>query len=299
MLDSKVSLKALCLLLALGIIWGSGYVIARYATTHGVSPLGYSFWQSLGPAILVLLSCTARGLKLSLNRQHVAYFIVCGAIGIAIPNTNMYFAAPHLPSNILAVLVNTVPVMIYILALALGQERFHPWRLLGVVCAIAGIMLIITPRAALPTATMIPWVLLVLLSPLCFALCAIYIERYRPIGSYSLVLSAGMLVASSLMLAPIVWSKQAFYFLHWPLNQADLAVLLEIGLSSLGYVILFELLRIAGSVYYSLVGSVVVLTGLFWGWQIFDEKLNWYTCIAIFLILLAISLVTITQKKRG
>ena len=299
MLMNKVPTKALVLLVLLGVIWGSGYVIARYATLHGVPPLGYSFWQSLGPAILVSLISWARRLGVSFNRQHLGYFAVCGAIGIAIPNTNMYFAAPHVPSGILAVVVNTVPVMIYVLALALKEEKFQIWRFLGVISAVLGLMLIATPGISLPTASMLPWVLLIMLTPACFALCAIYINRYRPANSSSLVLSAGMLMASSLFLIPVVYAKQDFYLFHWPLTLPDLAILLEIGLSSLGYVILFELLRIAGSVYYSLVGGIVVMTGLFWGWFIFGERLNLYSATAVGLILIAIALVTFTQRAKN
>lgn len=298
MLANKQWTKALILLVLLGIIWGTGYVIARYATTHGVPPLGYSFWQSLGPALLVSLISWSRKAAVSFNRQHVIYFIICGAVGIMIPNTIMYFAAPHLPSGILAVIVNTTPVNIYILALFLKEERFQYGRFLGVLCAVFGIMLIATPGLSLPSAHMAPWVLLVLLSPFCFALCAIYINHYRPANSSSLALSAGMLAASSILLMPLVWIRQDFYSFHWPLSHADLAVLLEIGLSSLGYVILFELLRIAGAVYYGLVGSVVVLTGLFWGWLVFGEQLNIYSTSAVIFILLGISLVTLTQQKK-
>ncbi|MDF2866549.1 MAG: hypothetical protein K0S11_19 [Gammaproteobacteria bacterium] len=296
---NNISTRALILLVLLGVIWGSGYVIARYATLHGVPPLGYSFWQSLGPAILVSLISWARRLPFDFNRQHLWYFAICGAIGIAIPNTNMYFAAPHLPSGILAVVVNTVPVMIYVLALALKEEKFQVWRFLGIISAVMGLMLIATPGISLPAASMLPWMLLILLTPVCFALCAIYINRYRPADSSSLVLSAGMLMASSVFLMPVVFAKQDFYLFHWPLTLPDLAVLLEIGLSSLGYVILFELLRIAGSVYYSLVGGIVVITGLFWGWFIFGERLNLYSATAVGLILIAIALVTFTQQQKN
>ena len=294
--EGKCPIRALILLSLLGLIWGSGYVIARYATVHGVPPLGYSFWQSLGPAILVSLISWARKLPLNFNRQHLIYYAICGAIGIALPNTNMYFAAPHLPSGILAVVANIVPIIIYILALGLGEEQFQYLRFTGIVCAIMGILLIVRPGWSLPSAEMIPWVLLVLITPFCFAFCAIFINRYRPIASSSLTLSAGMLLASSLFLAPVVVTQHDFYHFHWPLTQADLAVLLEIGLSSLGYVILFELLRIAGAVYYSLVGGVVVLTGLFWGWFVFGEHLNRYSISAVCLILLAIFLVTVTHS---
>ena len=37
----------------LGFLWGTAYTIARFVMTNGVNPLGYSFWLSLGPAILI------------------------------------------------------------------------------------------------------------------------------------------------------------------------------------------------------------------------------------------------------
>jgi drug/metabolite transporter (DMT)-like permease len=70
MQTNNLTARALILLLLLGVIWGSGYVIARYATLHNVPPLGYSFWQSLGPAVLVSLISWGRRLKFNFNRKH-------------------------------------------------------------------------------------------------------------------------------------------------------------------------------------------------------------------------------------
>src|SRR5580704_18054035 len=113
----NIKLKSFTLLLLLGFIWGTGYSIARFATTNGVPPLGYSFWQSLGPAILIgLLSRTGKS-NIKISGPHLRYYLICGLTGIVIPNTNMYFASPHLPAGLLAVIVNTVPVMAYPIAL--------------------------------------------------------------------------------------------------------------------------------------------------------------------------------------
>ena len=76
----KNSIKAIGLLILLGVIWGSGYSIARYATTHGVSPLGYSFWQSVGPAVfLLLVSMAKRELKISAHT--LRYVVIAGVLG--------------------------------------------------------------------------------------------------------------------------------------------------------------------------------------------------------------------------
>ncbi|MCP4475024.1 MAG: DMT family transporter [Gammaproteobacteria bacterium] len=287
-------IRALMLLILLGVVWGSGYSIARYATTHGVPSIGYSFWQSLGPALVLLILTIGRWRqRLPSLLRYWRYYCVTGVLGIAIPNTNMYILAPHLPAGLMAVIVNTVPLMIYPLALLVRQERFHLGRMVGILLGVIGVMLIVWPGSGIVTFAGDHWVLTALLTPLSFALCVLYINRYRPPQSVdSLVLSAGMLSVSALLLIPVVYSSKQFYTFHSPLHFVDGLVLLEIALSSVGYVLLFKLVDIAGPVYYSLVNGVVALTGLFWGWVVFHEVPSIMTLIALLFILLAIAMVT-------
>jgi len=293
----KKLILSILLLILLGFIWGSGYSIAHYAMTHGVPPLGYSFWQSLGPAIVLLIFCLVKEGRLNISLRYVRYYLIAGLLGIALPNTNMYFAASHLPAGILAVIVNTVPIMMYPLALLVRQEKFQWLRMAGVLLGVIGIIMVVSSKSSLPTSSMTWWALLTLLSPLFFAICALYIVHDRPKNSSSLSLSAGMLIATAIILMPLVIDTHQFY----PLNSfstPNLVVILEIILSSIGYVIFFQLLKLAGAVYYSLVGGVVALTGLFWGWLLFDEKLYMWTVIAVICIIVALCVVTLLQTTQ-
>lgn len=301
--SSKSPLVALSTLIALGIIWGTGYSIARFAMLNGVSPLGYSFWQSLGPA-LVLGSLAAYQGKLprlssEQTRKSLLYYLICGLTGIIIPNTTMYFAAPHLPASILAMIVNTVPIIAYPLALLARLESFNWQRMTGIILALFALMFIILPDSSLPSPDMTSWVMLALITPLSFAVCSIYIARYQPAKIDSITLSVGMLSVSSILLMPLVIGTHSFYLFHWPLTMPDGVVILEIMLSSLGYMLFFRLIRIAGPVYYSLVDTIVVLTGLFWGHLIFGERLNQWTSLAVYLILMALLLVTRQQRNTA
>jgi drug/metabolite transporter (DMT)-like permease len=284
------------LLVLLGVIWGSGYSIARYCVTHGVPSLGYSFWQSLGPAI-VLTFCTL----LFFIRRHpsmlclpssvfrlLAYFLLCGLIGIAIPNTTMYFGAAHLPSSLLTILVNTAPLFIYPMALLSRQEHFRPLQFVVLAVGILGMLLMIIQHNTLPKLYSIPWTLLVLLTPVCFAFCDLLVNPLKPEGLPPLTAAAGMLFASSLILLPFLLSLHAFYPLH--LNFLSSLIVLEIVLSSVGYILFFKLIYLAGPVYYSLVGGVVALTGILWGLIIFHETWTWADTLGTFCILSAILL---------
>lgn len=288
---------SLTLLILLGTIWGTGYSIAHFATTNGVSPLGYSFWQSLGPAIIISAMVILGDDKLTFTVPRTRFYLITGLTGIVIPNTAMYFAAPHLPAGILAMIVNIVPIIAYPMALFTRIETFSWERMVGILLALAGLMLIILPKSSLPAPDMAPWVISTLITPLSFAFCSIYIARFRPTGSDSLTLSAGMLIFSSLILLPAVVATNSFYLFHWPLTLPDGVVILEIMLSSLGYVLFFQLIKIAGPVYYSLVDTIVVMTGLFWGYVLFNEHLNQWTVSALLLIVVALLLVTRHQRK--
>lgn len=295
------SILSLLILILLGAVWGTGYSIARFAMTNGVSPLGYSFWQSIGPAIIITSIAFYREAKTLFKPtlSRTLFYFICGLTGIVIPNTTMYFAAPHLPASIMAMIVNTVPIIAYPLALLARQETFHWQRVLGIAFACCGLLLIILPKASLPTPEMVPWVISTLITPISFAVCSVFISRYQPPNTDALTLSAGMLVLSSLMLIPFVLLKDQFYAFHYPLTLADWVVLLEIGLSSLGYILFFLLIKMAGPVFYSLVNTIVVMTGIFWGYFIFDERLNQWTATALVFVILALLLVTRYQRESA
>lgn len=287
----------MALLLALGTLWSLGFSIARYCTTHGISPLGYAFWQSLGPAILLTLLCRALRVPLfNVRTKNIfIFYLLSSLIGIAIPNANMYFAAQQLPSGILAVIINISPILTYLLALAFKEESFQPRRLLGVLCAVAGIVLIARPSGEI-TAAMVPWLLSALLTPISFAICAVFVAKYRPQGSSSLGLAAGMLWGSTFWLAPMVFLGGHFYALHLTITHVQALLMLEILFSSIGYWLFFQLLKNAGAVYYSLVGGVVAIAGLLWGKLFFSEQLNAVQFFCVLLIIIGIFLVNWRKK---
>jgi drug/metabolite transporter (DMT)-like permease len=288
----------LILLLLLGIIWGTGYSIARYATTNGVNPLGYSFWQSIGPAILIgSLAFFMRTKKYQLSAKNFRYYFICALTGIVLPNTNMYYAAAHLPAGILAVIVNTVPIMAYVMAVLARLESFSWIRFIAVGLSICGLMLIIVPSSHLANMPFTPWLLSALFTPLCFAFCAVYISRHSPPSNHILTLATGTLIISALLLTPLVLVTKNFYAFHLPLTRPDWVILLEIILSSAGYLLFYKLIKIAGAVYYSFVETIVAITGLFWGYIIFAERLNIWTAPAVTLIL--ISLILVSKRQRG
>ncbi|STX29609.1 ABC transporter, transmembrane permease,permeases of drug/metabolite transporter type [Legionella beliardensis] len=287
--------QALLLLVLLGFIWGSGYSLAKYAMINSVPPLAYAFWQSLGPALLLTILCLWKQKKALFKPAYWPYYFMCGLLGITIPNTNMYFVANHIPAGLLAVLVNTVPLLVYPLALMFKLEQFDLRRIIAVALGMLGILLILSPTS---TGLVSYWALITLISPLSFACCSIYIGIYQPKTIDALPAACGMLITATLILIPILIKQHTFYSLMPPFTLPKQAILLEILLSSLGYILFFKLIHVAGPVFYSLTGGVVALTGLWWGFFIFQEIPNQIQCIAALSIILAIFLLSWCQSQQ-
>ena len=142
------------------------------------------------------------------------------------------------------------------------------------------------------------WALFALLSPLSFALCSLFISAKQPPEISSLQAASGMLVAASLILMPLVYGENAFYSLAGQMTAVKVIIILEIILSSLGYLLFFILIRIAGPIFYSFTGGMVAITGLFWGYLIFGETPSIFQCMAVTLILCALFLLSWRQSRQ-
>ncbi|NQY42865.1 MAG: DMT family transporter [Legionellales bacterium] len=288
----KNSFKIFLLVLILGSIWGAGPIINKYAISNGVSPVGYSFLQFIGPAIVLTIIAKLQN-KLYLSKKHIPYYLVCGLIGQAIPSTILHICAPYLPSNIMPVIINLVPIFVYPLALLVKQEAFQIWRFIGILIGGVGIISL----SNVPTTSMLPWVTLALITPLCFAVTVLFINPFKPKNTPPISLAAGMLLSAALLVTPILILTDSYYAITFPLNYQDYAILIRICMHSFGYVIFFTIVQKAGPVYYSLVSGVVILSGILLGYLILGETLNNNSIFTVCAILLAIIIINLSQKK--
>jgi len=291
-------MPALILLIILGIDWASGYAIAGYCMTHGVNPYAYAFWQSFGPFMLLLVIQTLRR-ELWLEKSGVIYAILCGVFGIVIPNLLIYFAAAHIPSGLLTVLANVSPIFTYPLALAFKDERFSFARLGLIVIGFIGVALVVIPNQHnLSLELGNCWMYVALLIPLSYAFSAVYLSRFHPGTGSVLNYAMWMLMVSTLCVSSLAVMNRGYYELRFNDFNSGLIVL-EILLSTCGYVLLFLIMKMVGAVYYSLVNAIAAVTGVAYGYFLFGQQFSWLTFVAIAVILLAISGLTYTQRMRN
>ena len=289
---------ALCMLLLLGVTWGSGYSLARYALTHGVQPLGYAFWQSLGPGVLLTLWVAIKEKKLlPMDKQSLKFYAICGLVGIAVPNANMFFCAQRLPAGILAVTINTAPIFILLISKYILKKPIPKHQQWGVLCALIAILSL--NGAHIHAFKFSPWLITSLISPVCFACAALFIQQKQPSHSTSRSSAAGMMWLSTVMLLPLVLHSHQFYPLwRGSFDTTHQVIFAEMCLSSLGYVLFFRLILVAGAIYYSLVSAVVALTGTLLGALFLGEHFSWPILLCMFGIISGVVIASLPGKSR-
>ncbi len=274
-------------------------LVSKVAIEGGIPPLGYAFWQALGPALVLLLVCALRRIRLGLTRGEVLFYVTAGLLGITIPNINFFFVIGHIPAGVMAVVVATAPMLTYGFALMLGEERFGWRRAAGIGLGLAGALCLLLPRTSLPDPAMLGWVVLGFLTPAFYAANSLYSARRRPAGGHSLGLACGMMFGASLFQSAAMLASNSFYPLWPPFALRDWALFGQIAISSVAYILFFEVLRLAGAVFFSQVGYIVTLTGLAWGMVVFGERHSGWLYLATGLIFAGLALVNLKRRARS
>jgi drug/metabolite transporter (DMT)-like permease len=287
----RLPLLPLALLVVLGSLWGFAFSLVKIATVSGVPPLALVFWQSLGAGSILLAVTRARGAVPPLSRAILFYAFGTGLLGLALPSTNAAAALGHIPAGLMAVIVAVSPLATAVFSRALGIERLGRWRAGGLLLGLAGALLIMLPRASLPTPEVAHWALIAFATPLLYAGCNVFIARFRPGGVDSVALAAGMLLAAMLCLGPVMLATGSWHPLWRDFGAGEAAVLGQMAITALAYVIWFEVVRLAGPVFSSQVGYIVTATGLAWAMLLFGERYSLWVWAAVLLIAAGIALV--------
>ena len=95
-MKTSIRYLPLILLLTLGSLWALSPVFTKFLALEGISPIGAIFWQTLIAGIGLYIICRFRGVNIVYDIIHLRYFAVMGAVGIALPNSNMVFVLGQL-----------------------------------------------------------------------------------------------------------------------------------------------------------------------------------------------------------
>jgi drug/metabolite transporter (DMT)-like permease len=285
----SLTTKRLFLTLVAGSLVGAIFVIGKLLLARGLSPLIVSLIQTSGAAAVLMAVQTARGERLPLDPASRRFYLIAALIAVAGSALLGNWVLARIPAGIFTVVVTLSP-MFTSLFNALVERRWpSPTAALGTALGLAGVLLVLVPRARSVEAEQALALAVALGVPVLLAIGNVYRSRYWPSGLSAPMFSAGTMLVQAVAVLPLiaVSGQRAGadqLAAAWPLLLAMVLVTLSANVAAAA------LQRIADSVAYSQIGYVVALTGVIWGAVLFGERLGWGFAPAVALVFVGVVL---------
>ena len=289
-----VAVPTLVLFVAVASFWAMNTVAMRVAG-RSVPPLTVAACRSVIGAVVLL--AVARGQRADRPRGRAEWL---GIAAIAIPMTGLstaflFLAARNIPAGLVAILVNTMPLFVAVLAPLLLREATAPRAVVGIAIGLGGTVLVAW-RAI--TGEIRPLgIVFGVIAAATSALGSVMYRRFPlPRLDRTMVVAVQLIMSSvllALMAAPDDRSHMRFPWTFW-LSFIYLSLL---GLA-LSFVLFAELLRRASGLQASAVAYLATVLGVVFGAVLLHERLSWLTLVGGAIAIAGVAVVQATGPSR-
>ncbi|WP_436642805.1 DMT family transporter [Microbaculum sp. FT89] len=260
------------LLLILSLLWGGSFLFAKVAVGE-LPPLTVAFLRVSIAALTLYVLVRAMGLTMPRGAEWGA-FLVLGAVNNAVPFSLIFWGLTEVSSGLAAILNAATPLFTVLLAHVLTRdERLTAAKLFGVLIGLAGVAVLIGVDALDGVGLAVFAQLACVAAAVSYAFAGIWGRRFS--GQPPMVVAAGQVTASSVLLLPIVVAVDMPWRLAMPSGMAVASILgLAVVSTALAYVIYFRILRAAGATNLLLVTFLIPISALAFGATLLGETVR-------------------------
>lgn len=278
-------------LVVMGAGWGITHPLSKIAVSEGYRHFGLIFWQAaIGAAVLGLI-VLLRGKGLPLTRPALRRYLLIALVGTIFPDSAGYEVLRHIPAGVMAVVLSLVPMLAFPVALALGNDRFAWASLGGLALGLAGVLLIALPEASLPDRSMVVWLPLALIPPVCYAIEGNAVARWGMGGTDPVQLLCGASVLAAMLALPMALASGQWIAPFLPWGAPDLALIASAVLHVFAYTTYVWLVGRAGPSFAAQVSYLVTGFGVIWAMVLLGERFSLWVWAAMAVMLLGVALV--------
>lgn len=286
--------KDLGRLTLLASIWGSSFLLIKIAL-EDLSPVQIVLVRVVvGAAVLYAFT---RYKRVALPPRDLwPALAIMGVFSNLIPFALIGWGEERIASSMAAILNSTVPLFTAMLAaIFLAGERATLLRAAGILVGFLGVGVIVGLESSGGTLGK----LAVVLAALSYAVGLVYTRSKASGRAAPLSLSAGQLIVSSVMVAPlaavdIVWHPPSFGFA----SATSSLVLGALG-TGVAYVLFFRLIQDVGATSASFVTYLIPVTGVVLGTVFLDESLGWNTYVGAIIVIVGIAIAEWATRRHG
>ena len=285
------------ILLIVGVSWGLTAPLSKIAVSTGHHYLGLLIWQIIIMILSLGLIQIFRKKKLPLNLNCFWRYVLVALLGTILPNSIMYKAYFHLQSGIMSILVSIVPMIAFLLVLVLKMEKFEIRRFLGVLFGIFAIILIVFPKLDLGYLGEVGWILLALLSPLCYAIEGVWINKIGIAKLDPIEVILGASILGFFILMPIVALNGYWVTPYRVWGPAEFAITLSSLIHSIIYISYIWLIGKAGVIFASQVSYIYTASGIGFSIILLGEGYSLFVWAEVILMLMGLMMVRPSRRS--
>jgi drug/metabolite transporter (DMT)-like permease len=296
-LTSRVRLLAFLTLLGVG--WGLTQPLSKIAVSTGHQAFGLIFWQLVIGTFVLGAIVILRGGRIPVSRRTLGFCAMIACLGTIVPNGFSYLAYPHLPAGIMAIVISAVPMLAFPVALALGTDRFSGLRLLGLTCGLIGVALIALPGAGLPAGVPRLWLMIAMISPLCYAFEGNIVAKWGTAGLDPVTAMFGASAVGMVLVLPLALASGQWINPVRSYGAPEGALMLSSVVHALMYSGYVWLVGRAGPVFAAQCSYIVTGAGVLWAMALLGERFPALVWLAIGVMFAGIFLVQPREKRRA
>jgi len=263
------------MLIVLSMLWGASYFFVEIALIEW-SPLLIVAVRVSVAALVIWAIVLAAGLPIPRSRSAWTAFVVMGLLNNIVPFLLIVWGQKEVASGLAAILNASTPIFTVVVAGALlKDERMTASKLWGAVLGFVGVVVLIGPSALTGLDADLLAQLAILTAGLSYSFAGVYARRFPAMDVNPIVVAAGQLLMSSVVMVVLVWVFEAPEQLLTSTVKVWVAVgAMAIFSTALAYILYFRLIATAGATNALLVTLLIPVTAIILGSVFLGERLH-------------------------
>lgn len=263
------------MLLALATLWGGSFFFNEVAVRE-LPVFTVVVARVALAALLLLFILRLRGERMPRGWPVWAAFFGMGMLNNVIPFSLIVWGQQHIASGVASILNAATPLFTVLLAhLLTRDERMTGGKLAGVVVGFAGVGVMIGADALRDVGVHVAAQIACLAGAVAYACAGLFGRRFRAMGITPMATATGQVIASSVLLLPVMLVIDRPWALPAP-GLTTLGALVGVATLStaLAYVLYFRILATAGATNLLLVTFLIPVSAILLGSVFLGEVLH-------------------------
>jgi drug/metabolite transporter (DMT)-like permease len=233
-------------IVALGFLWGSSFLYAEILLRY-LNPLMIVFLRVGLAGLTLLVICLMKRHRIKLTGNDLVNIGVIGALNNVIPFSLIVWGQQTTTGGLASIInASTAFFSILLAALFIPQERLTWNRIAGVLIGVVGVAIAVGPANMLQVPENDIGKYLILLATISYAFAGVW-AKLRMQNLPSLISATGMLVASALLMLPLLFVTDTFQVSPIDVYVFFLSFQFAVICSVFAYLLYFKILETTGA----------------------------------------------------